>query len=109
MFEHEKTPPASARSTEIRESYDTRLNRVLKAATEVIARVGYEKASMRVVAKAANVSLAGLYHYFDNKEKILFLIQHRAFNSLVGGLRDSVYTCNPKSQAVVSRHVCSSS
>jgi len=91
MFEHEKNPPAPTQSTEIRESYDTRQNRVLKAATGVIARVGYERATMRAVAKAANVSLAGLYHYFDNKEKILFLIQHRTFSSLVGGLREKLH------------------
>lgn len=91
MFEREDTSPMPVRSTETRESHDTRLNRVLEAATGVIARVGYEKASMRAVAKAANVSLAGLYHYFENKEKMLFLIQFRAFNSLVGGLREKLH------------------
>lgn len=37
---------------------------------------------MRAVAKATGVSLAGLYHYFDSKEKMLFLIQFRAFSAL---------------------------
>ena len=78
------------RTSELRESYDERLNRVLEAATGVIARLGYERASMREVAKAADVSLAGLYHYFDNKEKMLFLIQFRTFSSLVSGLREKL-------------------
>ena len=81
----------ASRTSELRESYDERLNRVLEAATEVIARLGYERASMREVARAADVSLAGLYHYFDNKEKMLFLIQFRTFSSLVSGLREKLH------------------
>ena len=56
-----------------------------------MAQVGYERASMRAVAKAAGVSLAGIYHYFDSKEKILFLIQFRTFTSLVGSLREKLH------------------
>lgn len=57
----------------------------------MIAEVGYEKASMRAVARAAGVSLAGLYHYFAGKERMLFLIQSRAFNSLVNNLREKLH------------------
>jgi len=46
---------------------------------------------MRAVAKAAGVSLAGLYHYFDSKEKMLFLIQFRTFGSLVSNLREKLH------------------
>lgn len=74
-----------------RGTFDERLNRILNAATAVIARVGYEKASMRQVAQAAGVSLAGLYHYFDSKEKMLFLIQFRTFNALLNGLREKLH------------------
>lgn len=74
-----------------RESYDERLNHILEAATNVIARVGYGHASMRAVAKAAQVSLAGMYHYFDSKEKMLFLIQFRTFNSLLQNLREKLH------------------
>ncbi|MHC4447939.1 MAG: helix-turn-helix domain-containing protein, partial [Planctomycetota bacterium] len=56
-----------APTDEPRGSYDERVNRILEAATAVIARDGYRKASMRAIAKAAGVSLAGLYHYFDSK------------------------------------------
>ena len=79
------------RSPVARESYDQRRSRVLAVATDVIARSSYERASMRAVAKAADVSLAGLYHYFDSKEKMLFLIQFRAFSSLVSGLREKLH------------------
>jgi AcrR family transcriptional regulator len=72
------------------ESYDDRLNRILVAATDVIARVGYERATMRLVARAAGVSLAGMYHYFDSKERMLFLIEYRTFNALVTKLRENL-------------------
>lgn len=85
-FERRRT-----RTPDLRETYDDRLNHILEAATEVIARTGYEKASMRAVAKAAGTSLAGLYHYFDSKEKMLFLIQFRTFNSLMSNLREKVH------------------
>ncbi|MCK6457977.1 MAG: TetR/AcrR family transcriptional regulator [Phycisphaerae bacterium] len=81
----------AAATSEGRGTYDERVNRILAAATGVIARVGYEKASMRQVARAAGVSLAGLYHYFDSKEKILFLIQFRSFNALLTGLREKLH------------------
>jgi AcrR family transcriptional regulator len=77
--------------SEGRESYDERLNHILEAATEVIARDGYEKASMRAIAAAAGVSLAGLYHYFDGKERMLFLIEFRTFTALLNTLREKLY------------------
>ena len=87
----EKRGAAVARTSDARESYDDRLNHILGAATDLIAQVGYERASMRAVAKAAGVSLAGLYHYFDSKEKMLFLIQFRTFSLLVNGLREKLH------------------
>ncbi|MGB2985467.1 MAG: TetR/AcrR family transcriptional regulator [Phycisphaerae bacterium] len=83
--------PLPAPADENRVTYDDRLNHILEAATGIIARVGYGKASMRAVARTAGVSLAGLYHYFDSKEKMLFLIQFRTFSSLVNNLREKLH------------------
>jgi AcrR family transcriptional regulator len=74
-----------------RDGYDQRLNSILEAATVVIARQGYRKASMRAIATATGVSLAGLYHYFDSKDKMLFLIQFRTFTSLLSNLREKLH------------------
>lgn len=63
--------------------YHQRLDRILAAAVGVIARDGFDKASMREIARASKVSLAGLYHYLDSKEHLLFLIQFRAFSALL--------------------------
>ena len=91
LFESESPSAPANRTSEIRGSYDDRLNHILEAATREIAQAGYQKASMRAVAKAAEVSLAGLYHYFDSKEKMLFLILFRAFNSLLSNLREKLH------------------
>jgi len=34
-------------------------------------RKGYEGASMRDLSRATGMSLAGLYHYFESKERLL--------------------------------------
>jgi len=85
-FERAFDTPLPASATPVTDrapaTYDERVNRILKAATETIASVGYERATMRAVARAAGVSLAGLYHYFPSKERMLFLIQYRTFNGL---------------------------
>ena len=38
---------------------------------------------MRDVSTALGVSLAGLYHYFESKEELLYQIQYRTFASLL--------------------------
>jgi AcrR family transcriptional regulator len=91
LFERSARQVPANRSPDGRETYDERLNHIVEAATALIAQDGYERASMRAVAKAAGVSLAGLYHYVDCKEKILFLIQFRTFNSLVSTLREKLH------------------
>ena len=108
LFERERASVAAKRSSDIRESHDDRLNHILAQATGLMARVGYEKASMRAVAKAAGVSLAGLYHYFDSKERMLFLIQFRTFNSLVNSLREKLHGVDDpieQLQVMVRAHV----
>lgn len=90
MFGRAPEPRAPNRNSDTREGYDQRLNHLLEIATQIIAQVGYDKASMRTVAKAAGVSLAGMYHYFDSKEKMLFLIQFRTFGALLNNLREKL-------------------
>ena len=100
--------PASDRTSVTRTTYDDRLNRILRAATVLFARDGYEKASMRAVAKSAGISLAGLYHYFESKQKILFLIQFRTFSSLLNNLREKIHGIdNPVEQlrVMVRAHI----
>jgi len=68
--------------------FDRRLGEILAHATEVFYEKGYEGASMRDLSRATGMSLAGLYYYFESKEKLLYLIQKHTFTTVVGRLRE---------------------
>jgi TetR/AcrR family transcriptional regulator, cholesterol catabolism regulator len=67
--------------------YDRRLAEILVHATEVFCKKGYEGASMRDLSRASGMSLAGLYYYFESKERLLFLIQKHTFTTIVQQLK----------------------
>lgn len=50
---------------------------VLRAGLTVFAKNGYQKTSIRELAEAANLSQAGLLHYFGSKEELLVAILDR--------------------------------
>ncbi|MHC4134356.1 MAG: TetR/AcrR family transcriptional regulator [Planctomycetota bacterium] len=56
---------------------------IRKRAAGVFAEQGFDRASIRDVAKAAEMSLAGLYYYYRGKDEILFDIQQEAFSTLL--------------------------
>jgi AcrR family transcriptional regulator len=66
---------------------DERLEQILKHAAQVFYDKGYDRASIRDIAKQADMSLAGLYYYFRSKEELLFLIQKHVFTELLGTIR----------------------
>jgi len=68
--------------------FDRRLGKILLHATEVFYEKGYEGASMRDLARSSGMSLSGLYHYFESKEKLLYLIQKHTFSTIVERLRE---------------------
>ena len=67
--------------------YDKRLAEILVHATEVFCKKGYEGASMRDLSRASGMSLAGLYYYFESKERLLYLIQKHTFSTIVQCLK----------------------
>jgi TetR/AcrR family transcriptional regulator, cholesterol catabolism regulator len=67
--------------------FDRRLGEILDHATEVFCLKGYEGASMRDLSRATGMSLAGLYHYFQSKERLLFLIQKHTFTTILEELK----------------------
>src|SRR5450432_3013129 len=68
--------------------FDQRLAEILTHATEVFCEKGYEGASMRDLSRTSGMSLAGLYYYFESKERLLFLIQKHTFTTIVQRLKD---------------------
>jgi TetR/AcrR family transcriptional regulator, cholesterol catabolism regulator len=67
--------------------FDKRLAEILTHATGVFCKKGYEGASMRDLSRASGMSLAGLYYYFESKERLLFLIQKHTFSTIVERLK----------------------
>jgi AcrR family transcriptional regulator len=77
---HRSTPAPESR-------YDRRLSEILRHATEVFCKKGYEGASMRDLSRESGMSLAGLYYYFESKERLLYLIQKHTFSTIVQRLK----------------------
>jgi TetR/AcrR family transcriptional regulator, cholesterol catabolism regulator len=67
--------------------FEQQLGKILEHATEVFCQKGYAGASMRDIARATGMSLAGMYHYFGNKERLLYLIQKDTFTTILSRLR----------------------
>jgi AcrR family transcriptional regulator len=67
--------------------YDRRLAEILSHATAVFCEKGYEGASMRDLSRESGMSLAGLYYYFESKERLLYLIQKHTFATIVQRLK----------------------
>ena len=53
-----------------RRSGEESKKKILSAATKVFSNYGYKGASMRMIARAADISIGGLYLYFRNKEDL---------------------------------------
>ena len=80
--------------------FDRRLAEILTHATEVFCEKGYEGASMRDLSRASGMSLAGLYYYFESKERLLFLIQKHTFTTIVQRLKARLQGVNDPEQQV---------
>jgi AcrR family transcriptional regulator len=50
---------------------------ILNSALELLETNGYEKTTMRAIAKRAGVSLGNAYHYFGSKEHMIQAFYHR--------------------------------
>ena len=63
---------------------------ILQAAAALLATHGYHGMSMRDLARATGMSLANLYNYFPSKEDLVFALQTRAFETLIGSAEEAV-------------------
>ena len=88
--------------------YDQRLESLLAAAAKTFAVRGYHATSMRDLARASGFSLAGMYHYVERKQELLFQIQDRCFVRVLEGAREAIAACpDPESRlrAFIQHHV----
>lgn len=56
--------------------------KIIEAAVKEFTAHGYEKASMRPIAKAAGISVSNTYNYFQSKDEIFSAIIEPVFNQL---------------------------
>lgn len=80
--------------------FDRRLSEILEHATDVFCEKGYEGASMRDLSRASGMSLAGMYYYFESKERLLYLIQKHTFSTIVSKLRKRLAEARDPEQRV---------
>lgn len=68
--------------------YDQKLEHILSTSARIFAEKSYHSTSMRDISRATKVSLAGLYHYCQSKEELLFLIQDHCFGRVLKRLEE---------------------
>ena len=85
-----------------------RYDDILDATVGVLARRGYHHASIREIARAADLSLAGLYHYVRGKDELVFLAIARALEQLIAELDRALHesrTPEGKLLALIRTHL----
>src|SRR2546427_7370560 len=95
------SPPGKSR-------FDRRLAKILTHAINVFYEKGYEGASMRDLSRASGMTLAGMYHYFESKEKLVYLIQRHTFNTIVKQVRrklDSAINPEERIRVLIFNHL----
>jgi AcrR family transcriptional regulator len=70
--------------------YDERLDHLLARAAKVFAEKGYHSTTMRDLAAASGMSLAGMYYYVPGKEELLALVEERCFARVLAGAQGAV-------------------
>jgi AcrR family transcriptional regulator len=84
------------------------MGEILSHATAVFCEKGYAGASMRDLSRATGMSLAGLYYYFESKEKLLYLIQKHTFTTIMERLQERLAApTNPEQRirAFIENHL----
>ena len=64
-------------------------NKIIEAAVKEFSEHGYEKSSMRTIAKAAGISVSNTYNYYKSKEELFVTIIEPVFNRLKDILKQS--------------------
>jgi TetR/AcrR family fatty acid metabolism transcriptional regulator len=61
---------------------------ILKVATEVFAERGFNETTISQISQKAKIAEGSIYHYFENKEDLLFSIPEERMENFFSGLRE---------------------
>ena len=71
-------------------TYADRREKILEIATMLFYQEGYDNTSIRELSQAVELSVAGVYYFFKDKEEILFSILNQAIINLTTNIRNSI-------------------
>ena len=63
---------------------------ILKVATEVFAERGFNEATISQISQKAKIAEGSIYHYFENKEDLLFSIPEERMEIFLSGLYENL-------------------
>ena len=89
------------------QSYDRRFEDILDSTEVLFAEKGFHATSMRDIAHAAGISIAGLYYYLPSKQAALSLVCTRTFDRLDAAAHDLHAIVDPDQRlhAFVRKHL----
>jgi AcrR family transcriptional regulator len=89
-------------------SFDEKFNRICNVSSRLFHRKGFSNTTMREIANATGMSLGGLYHYFDNKEDLLFDILHNYMDLTLSNLEEELVSLSSPGEQItfiLQRHI----
>jgi AcrR family transcriptional regulator len=72
---------------------------ILSAASDIITSEGFEKLSIRKIAKKIEYSPSIIYHYFNDKEEILNNVMQRGYKKIISAV-SSIKSATPEERLV---------
>jgi AcrR family transcriptional regulator len=96
-------------SDRVQRRAEARRYEILRAASKVFRKRGFDAASMREIAAEADLSPGNLYHYFSGKVEILYFCQDRALDRMLAALKAASESGAPyveQVDAVIRAHLC---
>jgi AcrR family transcriptional regulator len=88
--------------------YDQRFDTLLAHAARVFADRGFDRTTMRDLAAASGMSLAGMYYYVRGKEELLYHVKERCFARVLEGSEAAVASADDPHErlaAFIRHHV----
>jgi AcrR family transcriptional regulator len=73
---------------------------ILQKAEELIARVGVQEMTMDLIAEELDASKSAIYHYFKQKDDLLFAIRHDTLTGMIAQQRRRMTSTRPPAELV---------